>query len=382
MSQQPFRLFLVVASAVAVGVGVGQFLRPTTAQPPAPHAGPAPAALRPAAGAAVESRCAEGCRESFDEFPAPPISAWRQDAPGTGSPFDDDGSLFHQRNPAFRPPEGYRLSVPFGPHGAFTLASYSRSLKNPQELLQVVADPSDPSNRVLRISSPDHTDGTILRSSRALGERYEVCARVGHIDMGTGDGLNGYDGGERSDPWLAGDATRENGLYFSAVYRAVPAPGNNLRAHHERIFFVDSDNNVEGWTNIFDAGTQRFFPSGWHPIIMGTVDGRAPATPEEGPALSTFAAGGWNPPGQLLAFDAYQDHAWYTVCVSRVENTVTMQVSGTFRYGGQTTYEGTLNDAGHLAHFHGPHYWLLGDPHTNYYEGSFLVDDLTLKVER
>jgi len=112
------------------------------------------------------------------------------------------------------------------------------------------------------------------------------------------------------------------------------------------------------------------------------VDGRAPATPEEGPALSTFAAGGWNPPGQLLAFDAYQDNTWYTVCVKRVENTVTMRVSGTFRYGGQTTYEGTLHNAGHLAHFHGPHYWLLGDPHINYYEGSFLVDDLTLKVER
>jgi len=373
----------LIVAALLAGLASGYLMRPSASlpRPPAPSAAQ-PAASPRAAAAAVESRCAAGCRESFSDFSIPAISAWRKDAPQADSPFADDGGFFHTRNPAFQPPEGYRLSVPFGPHDAFTVESYSRSLKNPQQLLQVVSDPSDPSNRVLRISSPDHTDGTVLRSTRALGERYEVCARVGHIDMGTGDELNGYNGGESSEPWGQTEATTENGLYFSAIYRSVPQPHNNILAHHERIFFIDSDNNVQHWTTIWDAATRRFFTSGWHPIIMGAADGRSSATPEQGFPFMTEAAGGWNRPGELLAFDAYEEGAWYTTCLSRVENTVTMRISGRFRYGGQTTYEGVMPDAGRLANFYGPHYWLLGDPHINYYEGSFLVDDLTLTVER
>ena len=336
-------------------------------------------------------RWVEVGRETFDRLRFSKPVSWRPDSPGEARrglpedalPFADDG-MFFARQQSLRLPQAYRISAPFGPHDFLTIEAYSRQEKEPSQLFQVVDDPLVPRNRVLRIASPEHTDGTLIRTSQPLGTRYQICARIGFIGFGTGSGKNGYNGGERNAPWLqeSGDATGENGCYFAAIYRTVPQPHNNALAHHLRIAFIDSDNNTEGWTRIWSAPSRQFLASGSHPVVMAVCGASGASEGPNGPPLVTYAAGVWNEPGRVRAVDAYKEDTWYTVCIERFDDRLTLSISGDFRYGGQTTYEATFNDARRIAHVRDPHYWCLGDPHINYYEGSLLVDDVVLKSWR
>jgi len=318
-------------------------------------------------------------REEFNEltFRNPPL--WQEEVPDDSTPFSDNGSYFRKQNPSFTPPSAYRLSSPIGRHGFLTLESYSRQKKELKELVDVVEDPANPANRVLRIASPEHTDGTILRTD-PLGSRYQICARVGFMRFGTGAGMNGYNGGESNGPWLDGTATDENGFYFGAISRTKPMPHNNLFAHHQRIIFLDSDNNMEGWTEIWDPGKGAFVRSGVHPVMMVAVDGQGKETDAYGPPFLSYAAGEWQESGKIRAADAYKENNWYTVCFTRIDQRLSMKITGDFQYGGNRTYEAVLNNRDLIFHFDDPHSWFLGDPHTNYYEGSLLVDDVVLKV--
>ncbi|MDP3767420.1 MAG: hypothetical protein Q8S13_05350, partial [Dehalococcoidia bacterium] len=220
-------------------------------------------------------------------------------------------------------------------------------------------------------------------SSSHPHERPGDFARVGHIDFGTGDGDNGYDGDEDAGPWAPGSAVGENGCYFGAIYRARPAPHNNLLAHRLRLAFIDSDKNLEGWSQIWVPGRNFFVPSGWHPVVLGAVVGREAADAQSGPPFMTHAADGWNAPGRMLAADGYGDGRWYDVCFARFDGAMAMSIDGEFRYGGRRAYVAALPDAGaRLPGFDGPHYWLAGDPHINYYEGAVLIDDVRISVWR
>ncbi len=322
-------------------------------------------------------------RESCDQLSSLTTEAWQLDHPQNGlrelpdqaKPFADDGAWFQQHRDRFAVPAAYRLSLPVGSHGFLTVESYSRTRKAPRLLIDVVGDPDHPGNRVWRLASPDHTDATVLRTTQPLGNAYQICARVGHIRFGTGEGANGYDGGERSDPWIPGDATAENGCYFGALSRVVPRPHNNALAHYTRVAFIDSDNNLEGWTRRWDPASRQFVSDGRHPIMMGLVDSSQPARAEDGWPFLAFAQGEWHGPGELTAVDAYKEDAWYTVCFERAGTQLTMRIAGDFLTGGITSYE-----AVHELHDDEPIYWFLGDPHINYYEGSMLIDDITLTL--
>ena len=112
--------------------------------------------------------------------------------------------------------------------------------------------------------------------------------------------------------------------------------------------------------------------------MIGAATDEADGENENGPPFRSYAAGGWNRPGELLAADAYKENTWYTVCMHRDGNRFTMRIAGDFRYGGQTTYEAARDDADEIFQNGQPQFWLLGDPHINYYEGSMLVDDVVL----
>lgn len=369
----------LLAVGLIAGLAIGRVsaLRHPAAGPPATTP-----AVSVTSSTPMRAVCQKGCRESFDALTFATTPTWQRDVARTDQPYSDDGSWFHQQSLMFRPPEAVRISAPLGSERFLTLEAYSRTRKDHAALFAVVADPADASNRVLRLSSPEHTDGVILRTSQPLGAHYEICARVGWMDFGTGDGLNGYDGDERNEPWSqgSGSAVDENGFYYGALYHAVPKPQNNIAAHFERLAFIDSDNNTEGWTSIWDPAVRWFVRSGWHPIVMGAVPRPTGVVGSGGPPFVTYAGGDWNPPGKVYAVDAYQEQQWYTACFARNDTQLTWRLSGTFRFGGQTTYEATLSDASGLADFDQPHYWMLGDPHVNYYEGSLLVDDVTLRV--
>ncbi len=194
-------LYHAVRAAASVGVVLGCACASGHVGPPGDgggSGGPGDAGTQP--GWVVASR------EDFQQTSIPD-AAWERDPVPDDGPFADDGAFFRARGVV--PPVAYRTSAPLGADGWLRIESYTRSASRAfHDLAQVTADPADPSNRVLRIASPAHTDATVIRSATPLPDRYRISLRVGFADFGDGrPGSNGYAGGERAEPWWNDDAT-------------------------------------------------------------------------------------------------------------------------------------------------------------------------------
>lgn len=397
---------LALAAALLHGCGGGSGTSsapPADAPPDAPPPGVPPAA--PGWAVVAEERFAD----------ALPDGAFAPDPVPDDGPFSDAGVFFARRGVV--PPAAYRASVPFGAGGWLTLESYTRrGGARLSELAEVIADQADPANRVLRVTSREHTDATVVRPSRALGARYRISLRVGFAAFGDGrQGLNGYTGGETAGPWWPDDdATRQNGFYWLTILDQLPRPHDNTWIHHHRKVVVDSDNHFPAWLEIWDGA--RFVWSGEHPVMMFALDGARPGDERTGPPFLSWSAGAWQPSGAIRAVDAYLPDTWYRVAVERDGPRYTLEVSGQFRYGGEQTYRATIDaaaacvfhypvDAAEAAGAAGcvdegtfpsiapgfprwpaggawPDWFMFGDPHVNYYEGQVLYDDVVLETWR
>jgi len=355
---------------------------------------------------------APGWRVVYDErFEGSPLAlpAWQPDQVPDDGPFADDGAYF--RNQGIHPPAAFRISQPFGASNWLTLESYTRDAQTPpSSLAAIVVDPADPANHALRIDSPRHTDATVVRPTQPLPERYRVSVRVGFADFGDGKpGLNGYQGGETAEPWLPDSSIGQNGFYWLAILDAPPRPHNNLYIHHHRKVVMDSDNNTPPWMEQWNGSA--FAPNGEHPLMMFALDGTAPSQPETGKPFLPYAEGEWQPSGTVRAVDQYLPGEWYTATIERDGTVFTLSVSGRFKNGGQTTYTARIDAAAHCVwHFNRtgaedasacldesslpgldgnplwpagtswPDWFMFGDPHVNFYEGSVLYDDVKLEV--
>src|SRR5580692_741814 len=142
---------------------------------------------------------------------------WVADTYQNTDEFSDGGSYFKRLG--VTPPVAFRAEGLFGKGDWLSVAAYSRSnLTKFSDLFEVVPDPAEPGNHVLKISSPKHTDGTVVRPTNALPKKYRVCLKVGFASFGDGKpGVNGYAGGETDEPWSNGDATLENGFYWLTI---------------------------------------------------------------------------------------------------------------------------------------------------------------------
>jgi len=323
--------------------------------------------------------------ETFDEQ-APMFKAgspsWMADTYQGTDKFSDGGAYFKGRG--VTPPVAFRAEGSFGTDGWLTVASYSRSnAKKFTDLFDVVADPADPKRRVLKISSPEHTDATVVRSTNALPKKYRVCVKVGFASFGDGKpgarSLNGYAGGETDEPWSNGDATLENGFYWLTILDTTPRPHNNLWIHHHRKVTIDSDNNKESWTNIWEG--KGWVADGQHPVMMFGVDKEGNDEDSTGRPFLSWSKGALQPSGAIRAVDAYKDNTWYTACIERNEDAFVLTTSGDFKWGGQQTYVATIPARRVYAASEGdPDYFMFGDPHTNYYRGTVYYDDIKLET--
>ncbi|HEY4380476.1 MAG TPA: hypothetical protein VGN01_09035 [Acidobacteriaceae bacterium] len=308
--------------------------------------------------------------------------AWVADTFQATDEFSDGGAYF--KHLGITPPLAYRVEAPFSKAGWLSVAAYSRSnLTAFTDLFSVVPDPADPANHVLKLSSRKHTDGTIVRPTVALPKKYRVCLKAGFASFGDGKpgvaSLNGYSGGETDSPWSNGDATLENGFYWLTILDTTPRPHNNLWIHHHRKVTIDSDNNKDAWTNIWEG--KSWVPDGQHPIMMFGVDKDGEDEDSAGRPFLSWSHGALQPAGAIRAVDAYKDKTWYSACIERNESNFVLTISGDFKWGGQQTYVGTIPVRSVYQAAEGiPDFFMLGDPHNNYYEGSVYYDDIKLET--
>jgi hypothetical protein len=312
-----------------------------------------------------------------DEAPA-----WTPDTFQVTDWFADGGSYFQAMG--VTPPTAFRMEAPFGTNGWLIAAAYSRSSStNLNSLIAIVADPAGSANHVLRIASPVHTDATVVRPSIALPtSRYRVCLKVGFANFGDGVpesvNLNGYLGGERSEPWFNNDATLENGFYWLTILDEVPRPHNNVWIHHHRKVVIDSDNNKQAWTSIWTGS--GFQHDGRHPIMMFGLDKTGTDNDRVGLPFLSWSNGGLQPSGFIRAVDAYRDNTWYSACIERNETHFTLTLVGDFKWGGQQTYVGLIPISSvYRAELGVPDFFMFGDPHSNYYRGEVFYDDVKLE---
>jgi hypothetical protein len=215
---------------------------------------------------------------------------------------------------------------------------------------------------------------------------------VSNIQFGGGDmANNGYDGGERADPWRFGDrdstpmdATHENGLYFLCITDYAPAPHNNVFIHHHRKVVMDTDNNRydDGpWSSVWDPLARRAVADGSRYVSMIWLDGSSWGSDWRGNEFVSYTPGGFQR-GAVFA-DKYLPGEAYVFAIERGDDGYTLEASGRFYHGGVTTYRASRSrlDRPSIWHFDQaayPDYFLFGDPHINFYEGSAEFDDLKM----
>lgn len=338
-----------------------------------------------------------------------PATAWSPDPVPDDGPFADEGVYFTRDD--ISAPNAYRISQPFGEASWLTLESYTRdSARKLADLASVVADPAGGTNKVLRVRSPQHTDATVVRSSAELPSRYRISLRVGYASFGDGvSDLNGYDSGdETAEPWLEDSAVSENGFYWLTILDSVPRPHNNVWIHHHRKVCIDSDNTTDGWMNVWNGSSCE--ESGAHPIMMFALDGTSSGSPTSGKSFLSYRGGKWS--SGICAVDAYRSERWYRVSIERFDDRFTLSISGDFTNGGNTTYTSTIDAvASCVFHYNQtplpngsrcvdtsfypevgssypnwpsgatyPDYFMFGEPHENFYEGTVYYDDVQLET--
>lgn len=352
--------------------------------------------------------------------------------------FDEDGAFFTERGGStfvanLRRFRSFRSSSRYGDDGWLTVEAYGRD--SDRDGIPETGGQFASVDGAARLTSTRHYDGAIIRSTDPLPARYRVEVTVSDIAFGGArDGdwtqrgkVNGYDGDEVADPWLFRDddptprsATTQNGLYFLCITDYDrPAPHNNVFIHHHRKVVMDTDNNhydtaadspVQGtWSKVWNPQTQRGEPDGSHYVSMLWLDGESFGNDWYGNRFVSFTPVGWETSEPIFT-DKYVDGERYRFAIERDGDRYTMSVSGRFYYGGITTYRASREfrespvtwhynqtsgeyapaDHDEVRRYSGaehhtwpagsayPDYFLFGDPHINFYEGTAVFDDLDL----
>jgi hypothetical protein len=183
---------------------------------------------------------------------------------------------------------------------------------------------------------------------------------------------------------------------------------------------MDTDNNDYGpepgapvhgsWSQVWNPKTGHGEPDGAHYVSMLWLSGEHFGHDWFGNDFVSYTTGGWQTEDPIFV-DKYLDHERYRFSIERDGERYTMSVSGRFYYGGVTTYRAsrrfreppvTWHYNQQAAEYDGSHdekrregsdelhtwpsgsaypdYFLFGDPHINFYEGSAEFDDLDLYV--
>lgn len=409
--------------------------------------------------------------EDFSADPDVDGQPWVRDPMGPDSPwavdaFDDDGRAFKEMSdPAFskqlKSLDVYRKQVSFGDSDWLTaeVAAVDKNKDGRPDSEPGLSTVSLPDGtRGGLISQPSWDAGVLVRPSKPLPAEYRVEMTLRGIDFGgKRDGsfeydgkFNGYtpEGCKTSYPWTFEgalpdtercdypDVTNFNGFYYLTILdHANPAPHGNPGIHYRRKIIMDGyytatennyatcnpktgeiyptpESNANGVNAIFAMGDKfrnnNISNEYYFKTACGEFDGTKPFDP------------GGNYGGILTSAELQPEllpDASYTFAVERDKSGYTIEMSGPFRYVGETTlrfrhefvedgrpiwhynqrpeeYDGRFNQQ--LTHTGPtgthttrdtwpegsayPDTFIIGDPHLNFYEGSAVVGDIRLYV--
>jgi len=334
--------------------------------------------------------------ENFEGYPIENGGVWVEDIAEYDGPYSESGEYYQQNNTII--PKAYRNSIAIGKYDWLTAEIYTRK-ENPIVLdyIDTVPDPLNSKNQVIKISTPEHTDGVILRSKEPLPKYYKISLKIGFASYGNESPLNGYSvGDEMATPWRELSSVGHNGFYWLAIFDTKPKPHNNIWSHHHRKFVIDSWNR---------AGANNS-------INVIALDGVSETSELFGKKFISYVEQREWDRKQNVPLDYYLNDQWYKVTFTRTESFYEFSISGLFKNAGETTYQGRINykdecifhynqskeeqDTACVDHrskeYLGkefpswpinssfPDYFMVGEPHINYYEGSVLVDDITLEI--
>lgn len=199
--------------------------------------------------------------------------------------------------------------------------------------------------------SASYRDSAIIRSTKALPKTYKISIVVGGIDYGL-ENIAGLP----LDPEYSEGPRNENGCYLIAITDTLPAGNHtNLWWHEHRKVAIDVDNNVWG----------HGMPN---PIFMVYFDRDNKLQSFNGKENKWQTA--W------VKGATYKLNQWYRV---EIEKTKTEYILSVLSDTGELLKRASIDlKKVWKADRHHREYFVIGDPHENYYQGSMKIREITI----
>lgn len=201
--------------------------------------------------------------------------------------------------------------------------------------------------------SNHYGDVALIRSTDTLPAEYIIRVKIGEIDYGL-DHLLGLS----NDPLYREGPLNENGCYLIAITDQPPTEHyTNDWWHQHRKLVIDVDNNVWG------HGAPN-------PIFMAYFDRNNQLLTFDGDRLEWVS--------QWTAGVRYEENQWYTVELQKTKEEYFYRI---FDHEENLLRESRVfvDEVWHADEKYSE-YFVIGDPHENYYQGSFKIKNISMSL--
>ncbi len=203
--------------------------------------------------------------------------------------------------------------------------------------------------------SRSYRDSAFIRSTQALPKTYKITIEAGEIDY-TLDKVQKLP----KDKEYPEGPQNENGVYLLAITDEKPTGHHtNIWWHQHRKVVIDVDNNVWG----------QGMPN---PIFMVHFNRSNSLVAYDG------AINDWQREWRKAV--TYEPTQWYKI---EIEKTKTQYILSIYDHKGKILKQGRvdLKEVWHADEFH-PDYFVVGDPHENYYQGAMKIRSIAMTPTR
>ncbi len=219
-------------------------------------------------------------------------------------------------------------------------------------------------NGYAQVSNPDFWNAALIRSTGSLPDEYKVRTKIGYVEYD----LANYEQADYDHPdFNTHSGHYENGVYFLTITddTCIGVECAEEWWHYHRKMVVDVDNHLDGSLNEV-----------FHPLYMVYM---APETNSGGNLLRTWDGTAWDTsPWNWKAAYTYDYDQWYYAELEKADSLLVLR----FYDASQVLIEETTPVPLDLVNaMDDPHEYLyIGEPHTDDYEGSVRIDEITLLV--